>query len=171
MFHSTKRTTCLYKDKVRQRAPGRLEVLSRIPCLKIDRARKRYLPAKLQKIPEVVERVTSANPRAPSVRLTAKKTQVQRSVLAPSGNRFCGLCDSEWSQPKEKFERNASVYDSNEKDGSGRPKGNKGTRYWICCVEWDLNKKRWFYKLKDAPFPDGKDVRWVEERYLHEWHV
>ena len=36
-------------------------------------------------------------------------------------------------------------------------------------MKWHKKKKKWLYKLKDAKYPDGKDVRWVEEHYLHEW--
>ena len=38
-------------------------------------------------------------------------------------------------------------------------------------MEWSKKDKKWWYKLKDGPYPSGRDVRWVEEGDLREWTV
>ena len=106
--------------------------------------------------------------RKPTSVKSAADTQQSQSAKVSSHNKsFCRTRVLS-AQPPKKYEQNASVYDSTEKDGSGRPKRK---RYWICCVRWNKSERKWIYKLKDAPYPRGKDIRWVEEHYLHEWHV
>lgn len=83
----------------------------------------------------------------------------------PSVNSAADTQKNQSAQTPQKYQEHTSVYDTNDRDGSGRPKRKQ---YWICCIEW--KKGKWYYRLKDAPYPHGKYVRWVEERSLHEWH-
>lgn len=99
-----------------------------------------------------------------SVRSAGKETVSK----PPSVNSAAETQKIQSARPPQKFDEGYSVYDENDRDGSGRPKRK---RYWICCVRWSESRKKRIYKLKDAPYPHGKDVRWVEENYLHEWHV
>jgi len=70
---------------------------------------------------------------------------------------------SDGNQAPRKYAYKNEVYNKGDKDESGRPTRR---RLWICCHRYNAKEKEWWYRVKDGPPPDGKDVYWLPERAL-----
>ena len=39
-------------------------------------------------------------------------------------------------------------------------------RLWMCCMRFNKKTREWWYRVKDVPPPNGREIRWVSEREL-----
>ncbi|KAL2050240.1 hypothetical protein ABVK25_009467 [Lepraria finkii] len=111
------------------------------------------------------------HPRSQTCPYVTKSIE-QRSIDAyvPSFRSVADSQHKEDTRPPRKYHRGDEVYDKNDKRKNGV---ERRTRRWVCCYRWkkkkEGRKEGWYYKLKDAPFPHGKDVAEVSERNLKKW--